>query len=330
MSLDYHLRAPYPNLAFERTESGWGFWLPRPPVDRLEYRLARTDTHGAVSTGVDETNPRRAAGVFGDHSVLEFPGYAQPDWLGWPAPDGSRTQAALPSGSGLRRDLPVEVFTPDGLDAEEPAPLLLVHDGPEMDQFAWITRYSAAMAAAGVLPRHRVALLAPVDRDAWYSASPAYARSLARYAVPALLTAVPTVRQPVLMGASLGALAGLHAEWTSPGTFAGLFLASGSFFQVRFDSQEASHGRFYRISSTVQRIIDAPRAPTDAHLVMVCGTGEENWENNVAMAQALTRMGRPVDVTAFRDGHTWIGWRDALHPALTTLLTTVWGDEGEH
>ena len=326
----YHLRAPYPDLDFARTGDGWGYWLPRPPVDRLEYRIECTEADGTAATLLDETNPRRTPGVFGDHSVLEFPSYTPPPWLGWPAPDGLRTDLVLVSGPGMRRDLPVTVVTPAGLSDSDPAPLLLVHDGPEMDRFAGVTRYSAAMVAAGMLPPHRVGLLAPLDRDAWYSASPAYARALTRNAVPALRAAVPTTGRPVLAGASLGALAALHAEWTTPGTFGGLFLASGSFFQMRFDSQEASHERFYRISSTVERIVDSPRSPTDAPIAMVCGTGEENWDNNAAMARALTRMGRRVGVIPFRDGHTWVGWRDALHPFLTTLLTTVWGTADEH
>lgn len=326
----YHLRAPYPDLAFDRTDDGWGYWLERPPVDRLEYRLACTSTNGTTASLLDETNPRRAPGVFGEHSVLEFPSYTEPAWLDWPAPDGTRTDLALPSGPGLRSDLPVTVVSPAGLTDTDPAPLLLVHDGPEMDRFAAITRYSSAMVAAGLLPVHRVGLLAPLDRDAWYSASPAYARSLARHALPAVLAAVPTRGRPVLAGTSLGALAALHAEWLTPGTFSGLFLASGSFFQLRLDSQEASHERFYRISSTVQRIVDSPRAPTDVPMAMVCGTGEENWENNEAMARALTRMGLRGEVIPFRDGHTWVGWRDTLHPVLTTLLTTLWGAVDEH
>lgn len=330
MRLAYHLRAPYPDLAFDRTDGGWGYWLRRPPVDRLEYQIECTDSGGGIHTLLDETNPRRAPGVFGDHSVLEFPSYTEPVWLGWPAPAGSRTDLALPHGHGLRRDLLVTVVTSAGLADTDAAPLLLVHDGPEMDRLAALTRYSAAMVAAGVLPPHRVALLAPPDRDAWYSASPAYARSLARHAVPALMSALPTRGRPVLAGASLGALAALHAEWTTPGTFGGLFLASGSFFQMRFDSQEAGHGRFPRIDAAVQRIVDSPQAPTEAPIAMVCGTGEENWENNQAMAHALTRMGRHVGVTPFRDGHTWVGWRDALHPALTTLLATVWSHAAEH
>jgi enterochelin esterase-like enzyme len=330
VTLAYHLRPPYPDLSFARTDHGWTYWLPRPDVDRVEYLIECRDRAGDTTRTVDETNPRRVPGVFGQASVLEFPGYLEPDWLSWQAPTGERAAMSLPHGRGLRRDLPLELFSPDGLAEDEAAPLLLVHDGPEMDRFAALTQYCAAMVAAGVLRPHRVGLLEPRDRDAWYSASPAYARSLAHHAVPAILDSVPTIGRPVLAGASLGALAALHAEWTSPGTFAGLFLASGSFFQMRYDSHEQHVGRFFRISSAVERILDAPAAPSNIPIAMVCGTGEENWENNQAMAAALRRVGRPVDVVAFRDGHTWVGWRDALHPTLTGLLARLWDGSGEH
>lgn len=319
VSLWYHLRRPYPSRRFVRSADGWSYWLDRPTVDRLEYLLERTDTAGTTTMGLDDTNPRRVSGVFGEHSVLEFPGYRPPVWLGWPAPEGVRVDRAS-----------AQIWSPAGLGASDPAPLLLVHDGAEMDHFAQITRYSASMVEADVLPPHRVGLLRPTDRDAWYSASPAYARSLVQQTVPDLLAAVPTRGRPVLLGASLGALAALHAEWTYPGTFAGLFLASGSFFQMRFDSHEQGFGRFFRITSTVQKILDAPVTATRAPVSMACGTGEENWENNVALAAALARAGATVSLRGFRDGHTWIGWRDALHPALTDLLRSLWTPAGGH
>jgi len=322
--ISYHLRAPYPDRSFARTEHGWRLWLPRPAVDRLEYLLEVSDHDGGTQLMPDPSNPSRVAGVFGEHSVLEFPDYHAPDWLDWDSPKGQRAEIALPHGRGLGQDLPAQVWSSAGLGTD-PAPMLVVHDGPEMDAFAEITRYSAAMVAAGALPPHRVALLAPLDRDAWYSASPAYARSLTDHAVPALLDDWATVGRPVVVGASLGALAALHAALGSPHTFAGLFLLSGSYFTMRYDSHEQRFGRFYRITSAVERIVDAPMCPTDAAIVLACGTGEENWENNRAMAAALRRTGASVTWDQFADGHTWVGWRDALDPGLTSLLGSLWG-----
>jgi enterochelin esterase family protein len=58
--------------------------------------------------------------------------------------------------------------------------------------------------------------------------------------------------------------------------------------------------------------------------VLTCGRGEENWENNQVMLAALGRAGVSVTFSAFADGHTWVGWRDSLDPALTDLLAMLW------
>lgn len=322
----YHLRPPYPDLGFRRQGEEWTYRLERPDVDRLEYLLELTDQDGRRSLVPDPGNPTRAAGPFGEHSVLEFPGYRPPGWL-HPVGPGRRRDLSLPPAHGLRRDLPAAVWSPDGLGEDSPAPLLLAHDGPELDAFAALTHYSAAMVAAGRLPPHRVGLLAPLERNAWYSASPAYARSLATAAVPALLHRVPTRGRPVLLGASLGALAAFHAEWHHPGTFAGLYLASGSFFGMRFDAHEQQFARFWRIVTAVDQVLDAPEPPSRPLVTMVCGSAEENLDNNRAFADALRRLGYPLRTATYRDGHTWVGWRDSLDPHLTSLLGLLWGAE---
>ena len=55
------------------------------------------------------------------------------------------------------------------------------------------------------------------------------------------------------MGASLGALAMLHAHRMHPDLFGGLFLQSGSFFRQRLDRYERGFPRFGRISRFVGR-----------------------------------------------------------------------------
>ena len=324
LELWYHLRRPYPDRSFRRVDGQWRYWLRRPAVDRLEYMLAGVRADGSTELAVDPTNQRRVQAVFGEHSVLEFPGYREPWWVSTPDPDGRRTTGLLPHAQGLSRDLPVVVWTPAAANSDDVLPLLLVHDGKEMDRYADVLRYAGAVQAAGTLPPFRVGLLSPLDRDAWYSGSPGYARSLATAAVPALLDQVPTRGRPVLAGASLGGLAALHAEWQHPGTFDGLYLASGSFFQVRLDEQESGHSRFFRVTSAVERVLDARSPWTSALVSMACGRAEENWENNESMLAALTRVGVAASLRPFADGHTWVGWRDSLDPALTAMLEALW------
>src|SRR5262249_35976046 len=86
--------------------------------------------------------------------------------------------------------------------------LLLANDGPEYDELSQLTRFCAVAIARGDVPPFRVALLAPGDRDQWYSASAAYSRVLAHDIVPALRSAFGVVGAVAGMG---GAPAGAGA-----------------------------------------------------------------------------------------------------------------------
>jgi enterochelin esterase-like enzyme len=111
-------------------------------------------------------NPQRVRGVFGDHSVVEMPGYRSPWWLDAPAVDG-RTTDWRPHPRGMRRDLPVTVRQPEDATDTEALPVLVVHDGHEMADLASLARYSAALVASDRLPRHRLAHTFISWRDAF-------------------------------------------------------------------------------------------------------------------------------------------------------------------
>jgi enterochelin esterase family protein len=202
-------------------------------------------------------------------------------------------------------------------------PLLIAHDGPEYDQLGSLTRWAGAMIARRRLPPFRIALVPPGDRDQWYSASAAYARALCLRLLPALREAAPISGRPVGMGASLGALAMLHAQRTWPGTFAGLFLQSGSFFMRRFDAHESGFPRFARITRFVDGVLRAGPSPDPVPVVMTCGAAEENIHNNRVMARALVAGGYPATLHEMPDLHNYIGWRDAFDPHLTGLLASL-------
>src|SRR3954465_10712893 len=150
--------------AFRREADGWVLELELPDVQRLEYRLEVSHPGGGHEWILDPGNPKRAPGAFGDKSVLELPGYAPPAWL-----DAETVPAVSEElevrARGLAAQLRMGVWSP----AEGALRLLLANDGPEYDALAQLTRYAGAQIAAGTLPPFRVALLAPGDRDQWYS-----------------------------------------------------------------------------------------------------------------------------------------------------------------
>jgi enterochelin esterase family protein len=278
------------------------------PVARLEYKLELEHVDGATEIVLDPGNPERAQGAFGEKSVMLTPGYAPPAWLAAEAVPGDVHELSI-RARGLGTEMHVRLWDGGG------SPLLLAHDGPEYDRLANLTRYSGAMIAAGALPPHRVALLAPADRDEWYSASGRYARALATDVMRALHPV-----DPVGMGASLGALAMLHAHVRRP--FAGLFLQSGSFFMPRHDSQESRFPRYRRIVRAARELKRDAGVPE--RVTMTCGVLEENLANNREMARALAAQEFDVELNVVPDMHNYTGWRDALHPHLTHLLLSVW------
>lgn len=318
------VRVPGDRLDLARTRDGWELVLPCPPVHRMEYRFQLRHPDGGTEEVCDPGNPRRAPGAFGDKSVLEFPGYRAPAWLAAPAVEGRSTELTVPSRY-LHAEVPVRLWAPAGASPGEPLPLLVAHDGPEYDALSGLTAYAAAMVAAGRLPRHRVALLGPGERDEWYSASVSYAKALALAVLPAVRREVEVAGPVVAMGASLGGLAALHAQRRHPGLFGGLFLQSGSFFSRRLDPQERGFARYGRITRFVAETRRRTLVAEPVPVTLTCGTLEENLANNRAMAEVLAAQRYPAELVELPDVHNYVAWRDAFDPHLTGLLARVWG-----
>jgi enterochelin esterase family protein len=302
--LQQELQRPRSGPAFHQDDGIWRLEYRRAQVDRMEYRL---EADG--DSFCDPRNPLRAPGAFGDKSVVEFPGYEPPRWLQAPDPG-----PAHPVAENAR------LWAPPDTDPRRPLPLLVAHDGSEYERLSQLTRLVNHAIATNRIPPCRVALLDPVDRDELYSASARYSRRLAAL-LPTLAPATATAG----IGASLGALALLHARWLHPGAFGALMLQSGSFFRLRWDRQESGFPRFRRISRFVGEILRATPAATPIPVTITCGAPEENLANNRAVANALRRQGHHVSLHVNRDAHNYVGWRDALDPHLTDLLARVWG-----
>lgn len=298
---------------FDSIEGGWELRFPVPPVGRIEY-LLDLDTDGQHSLTVDPANPLVVGGVFGDHSWLPMPGYQEPAWLTMPGVEGERASMQVETPLG---QMQVDLWAP--VEAHGPTPLLISHDGPEMDTHGGLTRYVAAQIATGVLPPMRVALLPPHERNRWYSANPDYACALVDHVVPAVRREIALSGRPVLMGQSLGGLAALHAAWTHPMAFSGVFTQSGSFFTPETDPQESGFETWRSITDFTTQIPAGPVSPLPP-VTIVCGTAEENLANNHLVAEALRAAGNDIRWGEIGDGHTWTCWRDLLDPHLTDLL----------
>ena len=278
VALLHELRRPR-RLWFSRDgpRAPWRLAIPRPDADRLEYLLELTHPGGDTEVVPDPDNPLRAPGPFGDKSVVELPGYERPEWIDdEEAAPGTLRPLRLESRR-LRTELDGLLWSASETDPAEPLPLLVVHDGPEYAEYSSLLRLLDHLVDFGEVPLMRAALIPPpADRNDAYSASARYANALAAEVVPALRSEAPHDRPPVLMGASLGALAALHAHWRNPGLASGLFLQSGSFFRRRFDSHEAGFGRFGRITRFVGQIHGGRGFLAPVPTTITCGFAEEN------------------------------------------------------
>jgi enterochelin esterase family protein len=315
VGLRQELQRPREGPEFERRDGGFELRFPRHPVLRMEYLLALRGHDGAEAVVPDADVPLTAPGAFGDKTDLRLPGYREPAWVGrTPSRRGERTPTALAS-ERLGRAFDTILWRAPG--AGDDAPLLLVHDGPEFDRFARLGDLLDVLCDDGALPPLRAALVAPVDRDETYGANEAYAAALVDELVPAV---AGRARIVVGVGASLGALALLHAHVRRPGVFAGLLLQSGSFFHGRTDEHERWFPPFARIEAFVDDVDGGRVGVPPAPIALTCGLGEENLACNRALAAALAARGLDATLTEVADAHNWIAWRDALDPALPDLL----------
>lgn len=311
---------PGDRLDFGYSGDHWELTVDQPPVNRMEYlfELFRTDGSNQWNQWVlDPGNPETVDGAFGRKSVREFAGYTPPTWLTAPTEAADTRDLDLPAPQ-LKATLSVRVWSPPSTADDEPLPMLIAHDGPEYDSLADLTRYLAAGVTGSWLPRMRAALLSPGARDRWYSADLGYARTLRHVVIPALTSRLAT-KARIGMGASLGAVAMLHAHCRFPDSFDALFLESGSFFVPRFDGHERRFPHHRRIVSFVSGVNRGRLPGRPVPVALTCGVIEENVENNRLMAATLRAHGYPASLHEVPDMHNYTAWRDAFDPYLTQL-----------
>jgi enterochelin esterase-like enzyme len=302
---------------FSAVEDHWAYWLPRPAAHRLEYRLTLRGGRGGDHPALDPTNPRTVPNPFGNRSEIRFPEYREPQWLGTPV--GGSLEVTTGDRGPLDAPVPVRLWSPAGLAADVPAPLVIAHDGTALREDASLLSWASQRAAVG--GPLRIALLdpAPGFRDRWYAANPAYSDHLVSNLLPSLRDRVST-SAVVGLGISLGALSLLALHRRHPSALDGMALQSGSFFTPLLDPQESRYAFFDQVCLAVAEISAAPgTVPT----WMSCGAIEENLANNDRMASALKDQGYPLVFQVVPDAHTMIGWRDAWTPGLDRLLSQV-------
>ncbi len=331
LSLYQEVAWPRSPIPLVRREGRFELVLPRPPVDRMEYLLQFRHRDGSYGLGLDAWNPKRAAGPFGEKSVVEFPQYRAPAWTRVaPFPRGTTDDLEIPCPA-LVGAMHVRVWSAAGSKDDRPLPLLVALDGLEYDLYSSLTQLLDATVADGRLPHFRAALLHPIRRDQDYSASARFVEALQEDVLPELCRRFPIRSQPggmVSMGASLGGLALLHSHWSSPELWGGLFLQSASVFNHGYFAEPLSFEHMERICAFTEVVHRARVAAAPIPVTLTCGLVEETLLANSAMAASLQRLGYRARLLRLRDGHNWTAWRDAFVPGLVELLRDCWVSKG--
>ena len=246
---------------------------------------------------------------------LLLPGYEPPAWLDADGVDGRVDASSPPRGRGLGANVAVAIWSPADARASSRCRCWSPTTGPSTTSSPASRDYSArAMIAAGALPPHRVALVAPGAPRRVVLGLARCTRARWRRVLPALATRSPCGDRSA-MGASLGALAMLHAQRRAAARSPALFLQSGSFFMPRFDAQESRlpalpPDRARRAASCTR---DGRAEPVP--VALTCGAAEENIDNNRVMARALAEQGYDAELHEVRDMHNYTGLARRAAPA---------------
>ncbi len=300
----------------------WHLSLEVPTGSRFEYKLEvlRGGTRTLVQ---DPLNPRTASDPFGSNSVCAGSGYEVPEWTR-PDPDarpGALEEIEVPAGPLGEGTRPVSVYLPARFRPARRHPLLVAFDGTDYLRYAGMKVVLDNLVGRNEVASLLVAFCPSQHRMKEYAADPAHARWVVEDLLPALRDRWPVSEGPAdlaLMGASLGAVASLHAAWLHPGRFGRLLLQSGAFAFTDI-GREVRSPVLEPVVEFVNGFRAAPGRPSEKVFVS-CGVYESLIYENRSLVPLLQRTGMEVRFVEARDGHNWENWRDRLREGLSWLF----------
>jgi len=308
---------------FERVE-GTNLWTLEMELQhsaRVEYKLevVRGDQHRLIR---DPLNPHLAHDPFGANSVVQGPGYAEPDW----ANEQPRTRRGEVVQRRLRSDVfgdlrPISIYLPARFRDTRRYPLLVVHDGLDYERFASLAVVLDNLIHRLEVPPMVVALTQSPDRMNEYAASDLHAQFLHDELLPLMQSEFPLLEDPsdrALVGASFGAVASLHAAWKRPGHFGKLLLQSGSFAFTDIGDHDRGP-LFDPVVDFVNAFRRAPGRPAE-RIFVSCGIYESLIYYNRSLLPVLQKTGAEIRMVEAQDGHNWENWRDRLREGLSWLF----------
>jgi enterochelin esterase family protein len=299
----------------------WYHVIEVPPSSRVEYKFI-VDRNGSRELIRDPFNDKLAHDPYGANSVLQTPGYEEPEWV-HPDPEaraGELRDIQVPSVA-FGHDRPVTLYLPARFRSTRAYPLLVAHDGGDYLKYSALRTVLDNLIHRLEIPPMVVALTHPGDRLVEYAADPRHGRFLVEELVPHLENTLPLEGTPAsrgILGASFGGVAAFAAARHAPGFFGRLLLQSGSFAFT--DIGENRRGpAFDPVVDFVNSWRDDP-VPVAEKLFVSCGIYESLIYENRSLVPLLQASGMEVRYVEARDGHNWENWRDRLREGLSWLF----------
>jgi enterochelin esterase family protein len=297
----------------------WFLELDIPDGSRIEYKL-EVLSGGSSEWINDPLNPHQAGDPFGANSVCWAWGYQAPDWV---TPDSSARAGGIEEVTVATSDggnRPLRVYLPARFRRTRRYPLLVVHDGGDFLRFGDLQAVLDNLIHRLDIPEMLVALDEPHERTSTYVGSEDHASYLSLDLLRAMTAEFPLIDSPAargLLGASLGAVASLHAAWRYPGCWGRLALLSGSFAFTDI----GVHQRDPVFDPVVEFVNAFRQQPGELaeRIYVSCGMYESLIYENRSLVPLLQAHGAAVRYRESRDGHHWQNWRDRLRECLGWL-----------
>jgi enterochelin esterase family protein len=299
----------------------WAATIDLPPGSRIEYKF-EIERNGHRELIVDPLNPVLAHDPFGANSVCQGWGYERPDWS---LEDDNSRRGRLESlavrSRAFRSTRSVDVYLPARFRHNRVYPLLVVHDGVDYRKFAALQTVLDNLVNRLEIPPLIAVMTQSPDRLKEYAGDDRHADFLATELLPAVAERYPLIDAPdsrVLMGASFGGVASLHAAWRHPGLWGKLLLQSGSFAF----SDIGRHRRgpvFDPVVRFMNAFRESPGRPSE-RMYLSCGIYESLIYENRSLLPRLQAQGIDATLEEARDAHNWENWRDRLRNGLSWLL----------
>ena len=299
----------------------WALTMELPELSRFEYKFELL-RDGARHLVVDPLNGVLAHDPFGANSVCQGYGYKRPAWTlhDGEARSGELTKFQLQS-QAFEESRSVHVYLPARFRRNRTYPLLVLHDGLDYLRYADLKIVLDNLIHRLEIPAMIVALTQSQDRIREYTCDLRHARFVSEELLPAVSEKYPLIDDPAargLAGASLGAVAALHAASRYPSQFGRLLLQSGSFAFSDLGLHKKGPS-FDPVVRFVNEYRSSPFALAEK-IYVSCGIYESLIYENRSLVPLLQAQGMQINFEEARDAHNWENWRDRLRQGLTWLF----------